>query len=192
MVPSVVTRTVSGPTSACSSPFSARITVRQTPLIARLSPGDSSPASGDATRSRTPPLVALRSINSPTASTRPVNISLYQDIGTERFHMLLHERSRGKLPSVEQFETAGTNDLRRDVKTHVIDEAFVPRARVHRRAAFEQERSDPPRGKPLQRRPERAVARHLDLRAAVFERPPRVRARRRGPLRHDNDRAGVS
>ena len=42
--PSVVTRTVSGPISACTSFSSARITVRQTPFTARLSPGESSGA----------------------------------------------------------------------------------------------------------------------------------------------------
>ena len=41
-------------------------------------------ASGDAIRRRKPPLVGLRSTSSPTASTRPVNISLYQHIRTER------------------------------------------------------------------------------------------------------------
>ena len=40
--PSVVTRSVSGPTSAWISPCSARMTVRHTPLTARLSPGCSS------------------------------------------------------------------------------------------------------------------------------------------------------
>jgi len=37
-----------------------------------------------------------------------------------------------------------------------------------------------------------SYADYLDLRAAVFEKRSRVRARRCGPLCHDNDRAGVS
>ena len=63
---------------------------------------------------------------------------------------------------------------------------------MQRRTAFEQERSDLPRGEPLQRRPERAVARDLDLRAPVLERLTHVGTRRRRRLRHDNDRAGLS
>src|SRR5438128_257028 len=159
--------------------------VRHTPFTARLSPGDNSSASGEATRSRKPPLVGLRSTNSPTASTRPVNISLYQDIGTERFHMLLRERSRGKPPSVEQLETVGTNDVWRDVEAYVINEAFIPGARVQRRAAFEQQRPDLPRGEPLQCRRERAVARDLDFRAQGFERLTHFCTRCGAGLRHD-------
>src|SRR4051812_10851395 len=122
------------------------MTVRQTPFTATLSPDDNSFASGEATRNRKPPDVGLRSINSPVASTRPVNISLYQDIGTEWFDVRLYERGRRKRPAAEQLQPFGTDDVRRDIQTHVIDEALDPRARVHARATFEQERSDVPGG----------------------------------------------
>src|SRR5687767_3429034 len=114
------------------------MTVRHTPFTARLSPADSSLASGEATRSRNPPLVGFRSISSPTASTRPVNIPLYHHVRVQRLDVTLHERSRGKPPPVEELETACTNDMRRDVQPHVVNKAGIPRRRVQRGAAFEQ------------------------------------------------------
>ena len=76
-----MTRAVSGPTSASTCSPSIRITVRQTPLTARLSPSFSSGASGVWMRTRKPPPVPLTSASVPTASTMPVNIRLHPASG---------------------------------------------------------------------------------------------------------------
>ena len=164
-----------------------RITVRQTPLTARLSPGAARGASGDAIRRRKPPLVGLRSTSSPTASTRPVNISLNQHVGTERLDAPLDELRRRKRPSVEERHAAGPEHVRRDVEPHVVDERLRPtRAACSaappssssdpicraRRAARSAARSVPSRGDlDLARRAPRAAC------AAPHAPPPRPSSR---------------
>src|SRR5258706_8537630 len=102
------------------SPPSARITVRQTPFTARLSPGVNSIARGALMRNRLPPLVGLHSTISPTVSMRPVNITLYQDIRTERLHATIDERGRPKSPSVQQREAGRSEHVRRHVEPDQI------------------------------------------------------------------------
>src|SRR5438128_12497000 len=106
--------------SAWTSLVSARITVRHTPFTARLSPGDSSLASVVPMRSRTPPLVGLRSINSPTVSTSPVNIAFNQHIGTQRHDATLDEIGRRKRSIRQEGHAVGSERTRRDVEPHVI------------------------------------------------------------------------
>src|SRR5437667_4772727 len=170
--PSVVTRSVSGPTSACTSLPSARITVRQTPLTARLSPGASSGASDATIRSRMPAVVGLTSATSPTLSTRPVNISFDQSIRPDRLGARIDQFQRGERPPLEQGHAAGSEHVRRNVEAHEIDEIFVPRGSVHRGAAFQQDRFYAAGPQPFERRAEGAVRRHIDLHATILERPP--------------------
>src|SRR5262245_65619855 len=75
--------------------------VRHTPLTARLSPAPTSGASADAIRRRKPPLIGLRSMSSPTASTRPVNIALNHHVGTQLFDTPI-PKLRGPEPAIEQ------------------------------------------------------------------------------------------
>jgi len=82
--PSEVTRNVSGETSADTRPPSRAVTVRHTPLVARLSPIASSPTSADSISRRIPPAMGRRPRTIPTSSINPVNIGLQQHIRPER------------------------------------------------------------------------------------------------------------
>src|SRR5262245_55667586 len=114
------------------------MTVRHTPLTARLSPGATSGASADAIRRRKPPLVGLRSMSSPTASTRPVNIALYHHVGTQLFDTSV-PKLRGPEPPIEQERHArGSQHVRCHIQPDEIDQALVPRPRVQRGPTFEQ------------------------------------------------------
>src|SRR6185436_2653773 len=115
-----------------------------------LSPGASSGASAVAIRSRKPPLIGLRSITSPTPSTRPVNIPLYQDVGTERRDSTLAELRRRKRAIRQQRDGVLAKDMRRDVQPHVVDEARVPGRGVNGGAPLEQQRTHLPRGQALE------------------------------------------
>jgi len=68
------------------------MTVRHTPFTATLSPCESSGAIGAAIRRRKPPLVGLRAISSPTASTSPVNIPFDDDVRTKRLDAPFEQR----------------------------------------------------------------------------------------------------
>src|SRR3954452_13054617 len=83
-VPSVVTRAVSGETSAWIPLPSGSITVRHTPLTARLSPGRSSGARAVVTRRRVPSRCCVTLATSPIDSIRPVNITLDQHVVSNR------------------------------------------------------------------------------------------------------------
>src|SRR5436190_53431 len=168
------------------------MTVRHTPLTARLSPGASSGASRDPIRRRNPPLVGFRSTSSPTPSTRPVNIALYQDIRTERRDSPIAQIRRRKRPSRKECDAAGAEHARRDVQPHIVDEALVPGGRVHGGAPLEQQRTNLPRGETLQGRAERLVSSHLNLRAARFEPHAQLGALRRRCRGDDDDRPGVA
>src|SRR6476660_8709344 len=110
------------------------MTVRQTPLTARLSPGWSSPARAVAMRSRNPPLVVFRSTSSPTASTSPVNIPFDHHVRTERLDAPFGERRYGKRPSRQECDTLGSEHVRCDIEADEVDHAFVPGGRMHRGA----------------------------------------------------------
>src|SRR6266850_4628939 len=188
--PSVVTRTVSGPTSAWTSPRSERMTVRQTPFTARLSPDDNSPASDVAIRSRTPPAVGLRSTSSPTASTRPVNISFNQRIGTEPQFAAIDELRRIECASAEKRHAARADDARADVNADQVHEVFIPRRRVHFGSALDEQRFDAEIGEALERRPQRRPLDGFDSGAARFERLYQLGAGRGRRRSHDHDRPG--
>src|SRR5204862_7743529 len=81
--PSVLTREVSGETSAWIPSASAEMTVRQTPLTARLAPGVRSGASVVVMRKRNPSGVGLTSATSPIDSINPVNMALYLHVGAD-------------------------------------------------------------------------------------------------------------
>src|SRR5712691_382638 len=168
------------------------MTVRHTPLTARLSPGTSSGASRDPIRRRNPPLVGFRSTSSPTPSTRPVNIALYQDIRTERRDSPIAQIRRRKSPLRQQRHAAASDHVRRDVQPHIVDQALVPGRRVHRGATLEQQRTDLPRSETLQGRAKRPVPGHLNLRAARFEPRAQPGAFRRRCGGDDDDRPGVT
>src|SRR5919198_761875 len=118
------------------------MTVRQTPLTATLSPRESSGVIGAAIRRRKPPLITLRSISSPTASTSPVNIPFDDDVRTKRFDAPFVQRRRRESAPRQQFDAAVAEHVRRHVQPDVIDQPFVPGSRVQRGAALEQKRSD--------------------------------------------------
>src|SRR5262245_387315 len=114
------------------------MTVRHTPLTARLAPATTSGASACATRKRKPPRVGLRSMSSPTASTRPVNIALYHHVGTQLFDASISEL-RGPKPPIEQERHARSSQhVRCHIQPDEINQALVPRPRVQRGATFEQ------------------------------------------------------
>src|SRR5262245_49821994 len=160
--PSVVTRSVSGPTSALNaSPVCT--TVRQTPLTATLSPSFNSAVSGDRTESDWPPVVDVRAVTSPVASMRPVNIALNQDVRPERHHAPSGERRRRKPAAVEKWHPAGTQHVRRHVEPHKIDHVFLPGSTLQRGAALQQQRADVAFPQALERGAERTVRRDRDL-----------------------------
>src|SRR5919197_4262819 len=148
------------------------MTVRQTPLTATLSPRESSGVIGAAIRRRKPPLITLRSISSPTASTSPVNIPFDDDVRTKRFDAPFEQRGGRESATREQFDAAVSQNVGRHVQPDVVDEPFVPRRRVNRGAAFEQQRSDLPLRREALERLAKAVARGVDRRARVFQRLP--------------------
>ena len=83
--PSAVTRRVSGDTSMHHGGPSRRITVRQTPLVARLSPSASSgPSVVSSSSTRAAGLGWRRRARVPVASMSPVNIGFDQDVVAER------------------------------------------------------------------------------------------------------------
>src|SRR5260370_83923 len=139
------------------------MTVRHTPLTARLSPGASSPASGEPTRILTPRLVGLHSTTVATPSTRPVNIALYQDVGTERLNTPLEEPGRGKRPSGEETKPAGSEHARRHVEPDEIGHAFIPGRPVNRSPAFQQQGADIAGAKATKGRAERQIGSHENL-----------------------------
>src|SRR5439155_18439102 len=124
--PSVVTRIVSGPTSARISPALATMIVRHTPFTARLSPTASVSASTDPMRKRSPPLVGLRSSRTPVASMRPVNIAFNQHVRAQRLDVAVDQIARGEAAAVEKPDATGADRGRRDVQAHDVDEALVP------------------------------------------------------------------
>src|SRR5437870_5470189 len=136
--PSVVTLAVSGPTSACSSPLSAAITVRHTPLTARLSPGDTSEASAVRMRMRNPPDHVFSSATLPTASIRPVNISLDECIGPEQLDLRFDQRRQRPRPPAKQRNAFRSQGARRHIQLDVVDHIFVPGRRVETGAPLEQ------------------------------------------------------
>ena len=74
-VPTVVRPIVITMAATVNQPGPRSSTVRQTPLIATLSPG-SSPSQAASMRSSTPTSVAVTRVTVPICSTRPVNIRL--------------------------------------------------------------------------------------------------------------------
>src|SRR5882762_2369296 len=119
-------------------------------------------------RSRNPPLVGLRSTSSPTASTSPVNITLYQHIGTQRLDTTIVQSCRPEWAIEQQPHAVGAQDAWRHVQADEIDQPLVPRRRVNLGAPFEQQRFDPPRAQTFERRPERR-SRNFNLGATVLE-----------------------
>ena len=95
----------------------------------------------------TPPLVGLRSTSSPTASTSPVNISLNQDVRPERLDPPLEQIAPTQNePAGEKRHSARCRARaasRRAARNRPAPSSHA--ARVHRGAAFEQQRSDLPR-----------------------------------------------
>src|SRR5438128_2009530 len=141
--PSVVTLAVSGPTSACTSPLSAAMTVRQTPLTARLSPGDTSAASAVRMRMRNPPDDVFSSPTLPTASMRPVNISLDKCIGPEQLDLRFDQRRQRPPPPAKQRNAFRPQRYRRHIQLDVVDHIFVPGRGVETGAALEQHTLNP-------------------------------------------------
>src|SRR5580765_1022494 len=115
------------------------MTVRQTPLTAMLSPTDNSGASVDAMHRRKPPPVVLRSSNSPTVSTSPVNIAFDQHIRSERLDDGVAKRGCPERPPGQKLDAFFAQAVRRDVHADDVDEIFIPRRAVQRRAPFEDE-----------------------------------------------------
>ena len=148
----------------------ATMTVRQTPLTARLSPGASSPASGDAMRRRTPPLVGLRSTSSPTASTRPVNITLNQHIRSER----LDARARRAPPT----RTAARRETaRRPARAHAASRrAGRSRRRLRPRPPACSAAPPSSSSEPICRAPRRSSAARSVPSSATRSRAPAPRA----------------
>src|SRR6185503_3960319 len=141
--PSVVTRAVSGPISACTSPCCAVTTVRHTPLTARLSPGVSTGASVERMRIRNPPAAGISSATVPTASMRPVNISLNECIWPEQFHLRINQPRQRPRPAAEQRHPFGPEHGRRHIELDVIHDIFVPRRRMNLCATLEQHALNP-------------------------------------------------
>src|SRR5262245_43809820 len=140
--PSDVTRAVSGPISAWTSPCSARITVRQTPLTATLSPGASSAARPVRSRSRMPALVPLTSATSPTASINPVNIAFDDHVRSPHRDLRIDQRRNRPRQPVEHGHPRRAEHVRRDEELDVVDEILFPCGPVDRRSAFQQDRLD--------------------------------------------------
>src|SRR5438093_8391436 len=167
------------------------MTVRHTPLTARLSPATTSGASDDATRRRKPPLVGLRSTSSPTASTRPVNISLYQHIGPQLFDAAIAEVRGPESSIAQERHTRRSQHVRRDVQPDEIDQSLVPGARVQRRPTFEQQGAHAASAESIQRRAERLPG-DVDLRSRALESTTQVWPARRLGGGDDDDRPGVA
>src|SRR5258705_4764281 len=136
---SAVPRAVSGPMSACTTPLSAAVTVRQTPFTARLSPGVNSDASVVRTRRRNPDVVVLSSASVPTASMRPVNITFDECIGSQHFHCWIDQRRQRPAAASEQRNAGGPEADWGDVQLDVVNDAFVARRRVDYRSPLEED-----------------------------------------------------
>src|SRR5215471_9569758 len=188
--PSVVTRNVSGPTSAKKSEPSSNVTVRQTPFTATLTPNVNSVVSGEEMRSRAPPLVVCRSTTSPVDSTRPVNIAFRHHIRSERFLAPFDQIARGKLPAVQKFHSPWSKRSRRRIESDVIDDVFGPGCVVHAGATLQQQRGDAAIAERSQARPDRSVCAD-DRRSSIFERSPKVIAGGRFSDRQDHDRPSL-
>src|SRR5579862_4194755 len=172
------------------APAAASTTVRHTPLTAILSPAANSEASADTITRRSPPGAALRSTISPMDSTRPVNISLNHDVRPKCLDNPLRQPCARRCVSAQKLDAPGAEHVRRDVETHEIDEAFVPRCRVKSCSTFEQEGPDTARTQTGERLAERTVPRDLNLGAGRLEARACRRAGRPRWIRHDDDRAG--
>ena len=123
-------------------------------------------------RRRKPPLVGLRSTSSPTASTRPVNISLDQHVRTERFDACARSASADENGRPARNGTPpGRATCGVDVQPDEVDDALVPGRRVQARRRL---RAAASRSAASARRASAArnvpSARHLDLGAARLER----------------------
>src|SRR5262249_34307505 len=145
------------------------MTVRQTPLTATLSPIDNSGPSVEAMHRRKPAPVALRSINSPTDSTSPVNIPFDQYIRSERLDDCVVQRGCPERATGQKLDAFFAEPVRRDVQADNVDEILIPGRAVKRGSSFEHERRHLARRQALERSPERPVARHLDFGARALE-----------------------
>src|SRR4026209_630355 len=121
--------------------------VRQTPLIATLSPAASSEAMAVVTRSLKPAGVGVTSWTSPTASISPGNICFGQCSGPKC--------ARGDLPQARErkakpFEPSRPQHPWRAIYLDAIHEPGVPDPPMERHAPFHDQRRDAPRGQELE------------------------------------------
>src|SRR5438552_1086618 len=135
-----------------------------------LSPAASSDASAVAMRNRHPPLVGLRSTSSPTASTRPVNISLDQHIGPKWFDAPIEPPGRAEGPRRQKIHAVTSDYVRRDIEPHEVHDLFVPRRGQDRCPTLQQQRSNLPFAQSLQTGPQGAVAGYCEFAAHILER----------------------
>src|SRR5688572_865950 len=138
-LPSVVTRAVSGPMSADQPDPSHVVAVRQTPLTATLSPCRSSDPSGVRMVNLKPDTVRVNSATIPTASMRPVNITLDQDVRSHLFDLALDQGGRRERAVLEKRNAPFAQPRRRHVELDVVDDALVPGGPLHLRPALEHE-----------------------------------------------------
>src|SRR5215208_4443729 len=127
--------------SAANIPAVSSATVRHTPLTDTLSPSVSSPASSVRTPSRTPVPVRTTWSTWPTASMRPVNIPLDDDIRAERFDSLLEQRESRKRATVER-NALLAEWRRRHKELDVVCEFCVPDRRMEDRPSFDHDALD--------------------------------------------------
>src|SRR4051812_17659960 len=146
-LPSVVTRTVSGPMSACRYVASRRVAVRHTPFTDTLSPSCSSGAMAVAIVMCIPPASAVTASRRPTLSMRPVNIAFDQHVRSEHFHIAIDERRRGDVATRKHRYSSGPEPHGRYVHLEVVHDPRVPHRSLQRRPTFHQEALDVARGK---------------------------------------------
>src|ERR671913_1179863 len=134
---SVVTRAVSGETSASMVPNSVATTVRHTPLMATLSPSTSSPASSVLTRRRTPPAVGRASAICPTLSISPVNMTFQEDVVTEMPGLVPRNARRIHDGLSQPWQSGLANTSRRNKYLDAIYQPRVPERTMQHWPAFD-------------------------------------------------------
>src|SRR5262249_26254572 len=115
------------------------VAVRHTPLTATLSPSPSAADSDDSIVRRAPPLVSWRSVTSPTASTRPVNITFRHHIWSQRLDVRLYQLRQRKMAAIQKLDAVRSQRLGCCVHPHVVNNVFKPPRFVHRGTAFKQQ-----------------------------------------------------
>src|SRR4249919_3980998 len=99
-------------------------TVRQTPLTARLAPGDSAPARSVSMRTRSAPATVVASSTRPVVSMIPVNIELHPAVRPKLGHSPQVTVRDADDPVAEE-RNSPAETLRRHDQVHRIHQASV-------------------------------------------------------------------